>query len=304
MVKRWIIAGLVVCSPLIKANEVAKKAVVEFTIPHWISLLPSNVNAKLDEIQKQNLNTASSSCTTEAAVAWEAQEKASSLAEAGVSGEAYVNAADVAAAALQKHDECRRKHGRLENLIYKLDVHSEASSAAEKLGQLIIDVSPLPYDSPEPESDSGPEPTIKMNFVNAKGERLPFTPDVPNPYQDRTGVYHTVLARRKSWVLLPRNPFPQPAWINLEGHNKETPISILKLDRPVFVQNGDTGAYVVFLNRKKERKEEILVGVETMEDRPDITKRVKKLKSLSIPARQLFNAEGHAIARWRADESD
>jgi hypothetical protein len=270
----------------------AAKAVERFETPHWISLLPAELDKQIGQLQTSSTQKTDQSCQKEREEHWDLQMKASALAENGKSGPEYVDAADKAEAAGAREQECRKATATTQPLTFLFDLHASPDSGSEKLGRLRIEVRPWIYDG-----DESGESQVNTVFIDKENKETPFTADIPHPFNSKPAVFHTVMAKKGTWYQLPPKPFPTPAWVNFAEHSVGAPLSILKVARPVFVKAGEAGTYVVF----RERKGRKLVGVESMEDRG---KSVPKGKPIEVNLSELFDSNGHIRAKWRADDED
>lgn len=263
----------------------------KFVVPHWISLVPEKIEDQLADWQKSAKAKTAQTCIKEREEFWDLQMKASELAEKGVANEQYVEAADKATNAARKEAECRSAAMGSDPIRYELDLFAEPNPKSKKVGRLIIEVRPW-FEEAE---DSG-DAQVVTYFENIEKKTSAFTVDVPSPFEGKPGAFHTVLAKKGSWFQLPARPFPTNVWLDLASFNA-VPLSILKLSRPIFVQKGETGTYAVFQRQKGSK----LVGLETMEDR---SRAPKDAKPVEVNLPDLFDANGHIRAKWRADESD
>lgn len=263
----------------------------KFVVPHWISLLPEKIDSEIADWQKTAKSKMAQVCTKEREEFWDLQMKASELAEKGAAKEQYLEAAEKAATAAQKETECRSANIGNEPIKYEFDLFTDPDPKSKKIGRLIIEVRPWSEDG----EDNG-ETQVMASFENLEKKVISFNVDVPNPFEDKPGAFHTILAKKGGWVQFPAKPFPTNAWADLSKFGSN-PISILKLPRPVFVQNGETGTYAIFQRQKGSR----LIGIETMENRNQVKKGAKPLE---VNISDLYDANGHIRAKWRAEESD
>lgn len=280
-------------SQLILALSLAQAQVVQgsietFSIPHWISLVPQKLETKINELEKSAQLVANEKCAKERAEFWDLQMKASELAAVQGANAAYVEAADLAEKASARERDCRKAHLNLENLKFEFDLHADPDKTSRKIGKLRLEVRPW-----NPESESS-EPQVKTVFVDLENAEREFLVDIPHPFNEKLGAYHTILARQGGWLKLPQRPFPSPVWVDFSEFAVEPAQSILKVSRPVFVNTGETATYVVFTKQNKHQ----MIGVETDENRG---RAPSKAKIVTVNLADLFDADGHIRAKWRPE---
>lgn len=90
---------------------------------------------------------------------------------------------------------------------WEVEVRQQPGNDAALLGKLIITA----------QSGQG----LKASFLSSGASNpVPFTPDLyESDYGYGPYFHQTVLQQKKTWFQLPKNPLPQPGWVDFAGFN-------------------------------------------------------------------------------------
>ncbi len=261
-----------------------KNKMETFAVPHWISLLPIDLNNKHQAASSMKEST----CASENAEAWQLQLAASEIAASNAGRDVTLRAAELAEAALKRQRECELRSAKQRPLIFEHDLYSEPDINSIKVGRLQLRVH-FWSDNEDADDDQ-----VESLFIDMQGKETKFLPDIPFPFEERPGAFHTVLARTGDWYQLPRKPFSKPVWLRLAPGKSNAVVSILDLVEPVLVKVNGTSTYVIF----KSTKDLKLIGFESIENRG---KRPPNSRKVEVELADLFDESGHIRARWRSE---
>ena len=172
--------------------------------------------------------------------------------------------------------ECEAKYRK--PMRWEIGVFTSPSSEAEGIGTIILTAVP------------GAALRAAFQVAGGPANPVPFQPDL---YLEDWGYgpyfHQTALDQRGPWFLLPKNPFPAPAWININDISTEFYIELLQ-PGVIYQMEGESIVVVAFTRSGLLVREEQPADMWCQEGDPPP---LQPAGTKEIKYQDLFDLDGH-----------
>ena len=183
------------------------------------------------------------------------------------------------AAGSSQRDECRVE--MLEPRQYEIKLHAEPHASAGAIGTIVVEATP----------GSG----LRAFFRPTTG--APATEFVPDLFDVDWGYgpyfHQTLLEQRGPWFLLPADPLPRPAWVNLREFGDDANLRPVEVGDIVTGPLGDLFVLGVETGSLRARPEQQADMWCEGDDPPPLNPHTEVL----IPPDELYSKSGHLLVK-------
>ncbi|NJL25048.1 MAG: hypothetical protein HC902_07650 [Calothrix sp. SM1_5_4] len=281
-----------------------------FDAPHWIYLLPKDFDGRRKVYETSLKDDCRSKTARREEIEAEKRKRHSALLNAK---EEWHALNPNAPAALSANDpEVAHAQKRLTGAAEDLDKAKakENSCIAEASDKKPLEIAIAYYLTPDRKAGVAGKIWVEYKYKVSRMEtslrlqpalavkRQPFKPDISGLANGDYRAYHTITGREGSFVRLPRDPFPQPVWIDTATAKLENPVSILDLEAPVSVKVGAERKKVRFTGIEKDDHltgfiVENQVRCPASSDESGEDDASAPIKTISVAVKDLYDANQH-----------